>query len=88
LKAVQDDELRARKTDSDLYIDWEMLRSHMPFGPASHAGRAIFSDIEWYDGASIPGLHGANLNGIVGVSDDGHLMSSCVTTRVTDVDGN
>lgn len=37
LKAVQDDELRARTIGNDVYLDWEMLRPRMPFGSASRA---------------------------------------------------
>ena len=74
LKAMQDEELSARRIGSDVYIDWEMLRPRMPFGPASHAAERFLPILNGMLAIRFPAFRGLKLKSILGVSDDGQWM--------------
>jgi len=71
LKAVQDDELRARVIDGEVYIDWEMLRPRMPFGPASHAAERFLPILNGMLAVRFAAFGGLKVKSILGVSDEG-----------------
>ena len=74
LKAVQDDELRARVINGEVYIDWEMLRPRMPFGPASHAAERFIPILNGMLAVRFAAFGGLKVKSILGVSDDGQWM--------------
>jgi len=71
MKAAQDNELRVLKTGEDVYIDWEMLRPRMPFGPASHAAEAFLPVLNGMLATRFPAFRGLKLISILGRADDG-----------------
>ncbi len=70
VKSVQDDELRARKIGTDVYIDWEMLRPHMPLGPASQAAERFLPILNGILAVRFPAFTGLSIKSILGVGDN------------------
>jgi hypothetical protein len=86
LKAVQDDELRARRIGNDVYVDWEMLRPRMPFGPASHAAERFLPVLNGMLAMRFPAFVGLTLTSILGVSDSGEWLP--ITWKSVKVSGS
>jgi len=71
MRALQDEELSARMMGDAVYVDWEVLRAEMPFGPASHAAERFLPVLNGMLGIRFAAFQGLKLESILGLDEDG-----------------